>query len=77
MSLQVRYWGEQAVALDGQERKIRRELEKSFCFELPLGIGAMSSINSVRQLGGAFYLYRDGLAPFALAAQLWAAAKVT
>src|SRR6202795_1844751 len=52
MSLQVAHWREQAVVLDCQERKIRRELEKSLSIELPLGIGALSWITLKRELRG-------------------------
>jgi len=52
MRLQVGHWREQAVALDCQERKIRRELEKSLSIELPLGIGALSWITLQRELRG-------------------------
>jgi hypothetical protein len=52
MSLQLGHWREHAVALDGEERKVRQELEKSPRIELPLGIGALSWITLERQLRG-------------------------
>jgi transposase len=52
MSLQLGHWREQAVALDCEERKIRRELEKSLSIELPVGIGALSWITLERELRG-------------------------
>jgi transposase len=52
MSLQVRHWKEQAVALDRQERKIRHELQKSIEMELPIGVGALSWVILQRELRG-------------------------
>jgi len=51
-SLQLGHWREQAVALDSEEGKLRRELEKSLRIELPLGIGALSWITLERELRG-------------------------
>jgi len=52
MRLQLGHWREQAVALDCEEGKLRREPEKSLRIELPLGIGALSWITLERELRG-------------------------
>jgi transposase len=39
---QLAYWQAQALAIDGQERQVRRQLEQMVTRELPLGVGALS-----------------------------------
>jgi transposase len=36
------YWQAQALAIDGQERQVRRQLEQLVTRQLPLGVGALS-----------------------------------
>jgi transposase len=39
---QLAYWQEQALAIDGKERQVRRQLETMVARELPVGVGALS-----------------------------------
>ena len=41
MASQLEHWQEQALAIDAQERQVRRELEAMVARELPLGVGAL------------------------------------
>jgi transposase len=39
---QLQYWQQEALAIDGKERQVRRQLEAMVARELPLGVGALS-----------------------------------
>jgi transposase len=39
---QLQYWQQEALAIDGQERQVRRQLEAMVARELPVGVGALS-----------------------------------
>ena len=52
MGCQLAYWQTQALAIDGQERQVRRPLEHMVARELPLGVGALSWITLQLEVRG-------------------------
>ena len=52
MGCQLAYWQTQALAIDGQERQVRRQLEHMVARELPLGVGALSWITLQLEVRG-------------------------
>ena len=52
MDSQVEHWQEEALAVDGKERQVRRELENMVAIELPIGVGALSWITLQLEMRG-------------------------
>ena len=52
MDSQVEHWQEEALAVDGKERQVRRELENMVGIELPIGVGALSWITLQLEMRG-------------------------
>ena len=52
MGSQLKHWQEEALATDGKERQVGRELEKMVSIELPIGVGALSWITLELEIRG-------------------------
>ena len=52
LSDQLAYWQAQALAIDGAEGQVRRQLEQRLTRELPLGVGALSWVTLPLELRG-------------------------
>jgi len=52
LSGQLAYWQAQALAIDGAEGQVRRQLEQRVTRELPLGVGALSWMTLQLELRG-------------------------
>ena len=50
---QLAYWQQTALALHGQERQVRRHLERLVDQELPVGVGALSWITLQLEIRGS------------------------
>jgi hypothetical protein len=52
MDSQLEHWQEEALAVDGKERQVHRELENMVSRELPIGVGALSWVTLQLEMRG-------------------------